>query len=80
MNASTLSAMPSDVRPWSGALEFKALAETLPSLVFAAGAGVSHDGSVDYCDNGSTVSLERHLKKLFPALVLLCIRSSARCR
>ena len=38
MNASTLSAMPSDVRPWSGALEFKALAETLPSLVFASDA------------------------------------------
>jgi PAS domain S-box-containing protein len=38
MNKSTVSNMPSEMRPWSGALEFKALAETLPSLVFAADA------------------------------------------
>jgi PAS domain S-box-containing protein len=38
MSTSAVSTMPNDMRPWSGALEFKALAETLPSLVFASDA------------------------------------------
>jgi PAS domain S-box-containing protein len=38
MSTTAASTIPNDVRPWSGALEFKALAETLPSLVFASDA------------------------------------------
>lgn len=38
MSTTAASTVPNDVRPWSGALEFKALAETLPSLVFASDA------------------------------------------